>query len=98
MAVPPPVVHYHTGLTVELAVLHPPGVASMGVPDSAALLASDMTVTETQTPSMAAEGGSAGASSEEAPAAVLGAQAALRALQVECRYAGMPAPPPSRRF
>ena len=93
VVVPPPVVPYCAGPTVEPAVLHPPGVASAAVPYSAALLISDMTGRETQTPSMVAEGAPAGASSEEASAAVPGAQAALRALQVECGYTGMPTPP-----
>ena len=56
VAVPPPMVPCHTGPTVNSAVLHPPGVASVAVSDSAALLVGDMTEMETQTSSMAAEG------------------------------------------
>ena len=97
VAVPPPVVPRHTGPTVEPTVSHPHGVTSVAVPDSTALLFSDMTGTETRTPSMAADGAPMGASSEEAPAPVPGAQAALCALRVEYGYAGMPALPTLRR-
>ena len=95
VAVPPPVVHCHIGPTVEPAVLHPRGVDSVAVPDSAALFVSDMTGTETQTPSMAAEGGSCGRVIRRSPCRGSGrtgcpARSASR-LQI-CRYALTPHP------
>ena len=48
--------------------------------------------TRTQTPSVAADGAPTVAPDGEAPATVPDAQAALRALQVECGYADVPAP------
>ena len=65
----------------------------MSVPDSAVFPVSDMTGTETQTPSVAGDGAAKGAPAEEAPVTVPGAQAALRPLLVDCGYAVVPAPP-----
>ena len=79
--------------TLMAEVSGPPEVTPGTVPDSAALLVSDMAGTETQAPSMSTDGAPTGAPSEEASAAVPGAQAALRALQVECGYASVPATP-----
>ena len=89
VAVVPP----HAGPTVEPAVANPPRVTPVSAPDSGAFPVSDMTGTETQTPSMVADGAPRGALADEASVTVPGTQAALRALQVECGYVGVPEPP-----
>ena len=67
-------------------------MATGSVPDSAVFLVSDMTATGTQTASVAADGAPKVATAEEAPFLVPDAQGALRALQMECGYAGIPVP------
>ena len=83
---PPP-----AGRTVDPAAKSPPEVAPASAPDSVVFPFSDMTGTTTQTHSVVADGAPKVAPDGETPATVLEAQAALRALQVEYGYAGVPA-------
>ena len=83
---PPP-----AGPAVEPAAASPPEVTPASALDSAVFHVSDMTGTRTQTPSVVADGAPKVAPHGETPATVADAQAALRALQVECGYAGVSA-------
>ena len=90
---PTQVVPRHTASAGKPIAENPTGRTPMSVQDPAAPLVSDITETGTQTPSTAAIGVTAGAPTEERPATAPDAQDALRSLQLECRYAGVPAPP-----
>ena len=65
-------------------------MATGSVPDSGVFLISEMTATGTQTPSVAADEAPKAGTVKEAPVPVPDTQAALRALQMECGYAGVP--------
>ena len=67
-------------------------MAPASAPGSGVFSVSDMTGTGTQTPSVVADGALKGAPDAENPATILDAQAVLRTLHVECRYASVPAP------